>query len=104
MKNHSARLDRPGRPPLLPCRAEQDEPGIATEDVHRHCTAPRRADDDIRLVPVELSLGDLDGLVEILVRQFWVDDFVAVMGKERRFDAAWDRLPTVEEEDSHAGI
>src|SRR5262249_13357298 len=45
-----------------------------------------------------------DGLLEILVRQLRVEDFVAVLGQVGRLDAAWDRLPAVEEEDSHGGI
>src|SRR5580658_6419576 len=53
----------------------------------------------MRLVVVELCLGDLDRLVEILIRQFRVDDLVAVLRQEGRLDAAWDGLPAVEEED-----
>ena len=41
------------------------------------------------LVLVELLLGDLDGLGEILVGQFWVDDVMAVLGQESRFDGVW---------------
>ena len=43
-------------------------------------TAPprRRADDHLRLVLVELGLGDPDGLGEVLVGQLRVDDLVAV--------------------------
>ena len=53
---------------------------------------------------VELLLGDLDGLCEILVGQLRIDDFVAVLRQEGRFDAAWDRLPAVKEENFHEGI
>jgi hypothetical protein len=48
-------------------------------------------------MPIELDLGDLDGHSEILVRQLGVDDLVAVLGQEGRFDAAWNRLPVVED-------
>ena len=50
---------------------------------------------------VELGLGDSDGLGEILVRQLRIDDLVAVVFQEGRLDAAWNRLPAVEEEDFH---
>src|ERR1022692_1314565 len=57
------------------------------------------------MVMVELLLGDLNGLGEILVGQLRVDDLVAVLGEVRRFDAAWDRTPAVKEEDrGHVGI
>jgi hypothetical protein len=47
----------------------------------------------------ELDLGDLGGLPEVVVGQFRVDDLVAVLGQEGRLDAAWDRVPAVQEED-----
>ena len=43
----------------------------------------------------------LTASVEVLVGQLRVDDLVAVLGQEGRLDAAWDRLPAVEEEDFH---
>jgi hypothetical protein len=55
-------------------------------------------------VLVELGLGDPDGLGEDLVRQPRVDDLVAVLGQEGRFDAAGNGLPAVEEEDYHGVI
>ena len=82
VQDHRAGLDRPGRPVLLPRRAEQDEPGLAAVDVHGDGTAPRRADDHLRLVLVELGLGDPDGLVEVLVGQLRVDDLVAVLARK----------------------
>ncbi len=86
---------------LLPSRAEQDQPGLAAVDVHRHGPAPRRPDDHFRLVLVELGLGDPDRLVKVLVWQLGVDDLVAVVLQVRRLDAARHRLPAVEEEDFH---
>ena len=47
---------------------------------------------------IELLLGDLDGLGEILVGQLQIHDGVAVLRQVRRFDAAWDRMPAVQEE------
>jgi hypothetical protein len=52
-------------------------------------------------VLVERGLGDADDLGEVLDRQLWVDDLVAVLGQEGRFNAARNRLPAVEEEDFH---
>jgi hypothetical protein len=52
-------------------------------------------------VLVELLLGDLDGLEEVVVRQLRVDDLVAVLGQEGRLDASWDRVPAVQEVDFH---
>ena len=50
---------------------------------------------------VELLLGDLYGQGEVFIRQFRVDDLVAVLDQKGRLDAARDRLPAVEEEDFH---
>ena len=53
---------------------------------------------------VELVLGDPDGQDEVFIRQLRVDDLVAVLGEDGRFDAARDRLPAVEEEDFHRRV
>jgi hypothetical protein len=50
---------------------------------------------------VELGWAILTRLAEILIPQLRVDDPVAVMGEERRFDAARNRLPAVENQDFH---
>ena len=55
-------------------------------------------------MPVELALGDPHGLGDVLVRQGRIDDGVAVPNEVGRFDAAWDRVPAVEEQDSHSSI
>jgi hypothetical protein len=104
VQDDRAGLHRLDRPPFLPGRAKKDEFRLAAVDVHRHGPAPRRADDHLGLVLVDLLLGDLDGLTEVLVRQLRVHDFVAVLGQEGRLDAAWDRLPAVKEEDFHTII
>lgn len=46
-----------GRPPLLPRRAEQDEPSTPRLQVHRDRPAPARPHHDIGLVLVEGCLG-----------------------------------------------
>jgi hypothetical protein len=46
-------------------------------------------------------LGSADGDGEIVVIQDGVDDFVAVLSEEHRFNAAWCGVPTSEEEDFH---
>ena len=100
VQNHCAGLQQcPGRPPILPCWAEQHEPGIATFDVHGDGTTTGRSHDNLGLVLVELSLGDSDSLSKVVVRQLGVDDGVAVILQVRRFDATWDRMPAVEDED-----
>src|ERR1022692_792916 len=53
---------------------------------------------------VELLLGDPDGQDKVIIWQLRVNDLVAVLGQERRLDAAWYRLPTMKEEDGHGGI
>ena len=53
---------------------------------------------------VELFLSNPDGLGEVVIRQFRIDDLLAMPGQERRFDAARNRMPAVEEEDFHGGI
>jgi hypothetical protein len=68
-------------------------------------TAPPRldptTDDHSRLVFVELGPGDPDSRLEILVGQLRVDDLVAVLGQVSWFNAAWDRLPAVKEQNFH---
>jgi len=51
----------------------------------------------LRLVLVELFLGDLDGQGKVFIRQLRVDDLVTVLGQVSRFDAARNRLPAVQE-------
>ena len=84
MQDHHAGLHRPRRSPLVPRRAEQDEPSIAALDVHRNGPAPARSDDHMGLVLVELVLGDLDGLLW----ELGIEDRVAVVLEKGRFDAA----------------
>ena len=55
-------------------------------------------------MPVELVLGDFIGVVEIVVGQSRVQNLVAVLGQERRLDAAWSRIKAVEEDDSHGAL
>ena len=62
------------RSPSLPGRAEQHERRRARVDIHGHGPAPAGSDDDIGMVPVELGLGDADGLIEIVVGQGRVED------------------------------
>src|ERR1019366_10068788 len=99
MQDHRAELHRSSRSPFLPRRAQQHELRRAAVYIHGHDTAPARSHDDLGLMLVELILGDLDGSVEILVGQLRVDDLMAVLSEICRFDAAWDGLPAVKEED-----
>jgi hypothetical protein len=46
------------------------------------------ADDHIGPVPVVLGLGDAHGLLQVLVREGWVEDFVAVRGEKSQLHAA----------------
>src|SRR5439155_26424550 len=78
VQDQRAGLRRGGLAMFLPGGAEKDEPRAAAVDVHGDRAAPRRADDDVRLVSVELGLGDPDGLAEILVRQLRVRNLMAV--------------------------
>jgi hypothetical protein len=50
---------------------------------------------------VAFGLGGADGLVEVVVIEGRVDDLVAMIGEVGRLDAARNRMPAVEEEDSH---
>jgi hypothetical protein len=56
------------------------------------------------MVLIELGLGDPHRLLEVFVGQLGVDDGVAVSFEIGRLHAAWDRVPTVEEEDRHGAI
>ena len=47
---------------------------------------------------------DANGGIEIVVGEGRVQDFVAVVTQVGRLQAAWGRLPAVEEEDSHRVI
>ena len=50
---------------------------------------------------IELGLGGHKSGGEVVVIERWVADFVAAVLQVRRFDAAWDGLPAVKEEDGH---
>jgi hypothetical protein len=50
---------------------------------------PREEPQRLRLMLVELLLGDLDGHVEVLVGQLRIDDLMAVLGEAGRFDGVW---------------
>ena len=52
---------------------------------------------------VELGLGNANRLLEILVGKRRIENFVPVLGEESRFNAPWNRLPAVEEQDFHGG-
>jgi hypothetical protein len=51
----------------------------------------------------EIGEFHLGGFLEVFIGQPGIDDLVAVVGENGRFDASWDRLPAVEEEDFHGG-
>ena len=76
-------------------------------DVDNHCdgSTPVGTKHDIGKMPVELSLDDANGGLEI-VGQGRVRDFVAVVLKAGRFDAGRSSMPAVEKEDRwrQAGI
>ncbi|MGD0897019.1 MAG: hypothetical protein ABR915_04225 [Thermoguttaceae bacterium] len=52
-------------------------------------------------MPVKSILSDSNDLIEIVVGQGRVQDFVAVVFEVGRLDAARCRLPVVEEKDFH---
>jgi hypothetical protein len=52
---------------------------------------------------VELGLGYANRLLGVLIGKSRIENFVAMMDEESRFDAAWTRLPAVEEQDFHGG-
>ena len=82
-------------------QAGQSGTSLASPPLMSKATAPARSHDHVGAVPVVLGLGDPDGLGEVLVGQFRVDDLVAVLGQEARLDATRDRVPAVEEENLH---
>jgi hypothetical protein len=53
---------------------------------------------------VELSLGNADSGIEIVVGQGWDQDFVAVVLQVGRLYAAGCRVPAVEEKDLHGAM
>ena len=73
----------------------------SAEDVHGDRTTTGTADNHIGLVLVVRRLSSADGSVEVIVVESRIDDCVAVLLHARRFDAAWNGVPAVEEEDFH---
>src|SRR5438874_835681 len=53
---------------------------------------------------IELGLGNLCCLLEVIVRELGIDYLVAVLRQVHRFDTTWDGPPAVEEEDFHGVI
>lgn len=62
----------------------------AAVDVHCHGPASARPHDDLRLMHVELFLGDADGLGEVVIGQLRVQNCVAVILEVGRLHAARD--------------
>lgn len=102
MQNDRSSLHRIRCPPVLPCRAKEDEFGVSAVNVHRYGTTPRRSDDHIRMVLVEFCLSSFHSCIEVVVVKLGVKDRVSVVFQISRFDATGNRLPAVEEEDFHA--
>jgi hypothetical protein len=71
------------------------------DPLHRNGPAPARSDNNGGLMFVERRLAGSDGGIEVIVVERWVNDFVAVIHQESRFDAARYAVPAVEEEDFH---
>src|SRR6056297_2897563 len=101
MQDHRIRLERRRCPPVLPCRAKQDERRVSALDVQGNCTATGRTDNYIRFVLIVGALSSADGKIEIIIVQCWIDDLVASVLEERRFNAADDTVPAMEEKDLH---
>ena len=76
----------------------------AAVDVHCHGPASARPYYYLRLVFIELGLGDPDRLGHVLIGQRRVDDLVSVVVQEGRFHAADCRVPAVKEENLHAVV
>src|SRR5664279_4056278 len=53
------------------------------------------------MVLVEGGLGNPHRLVEVVIRQGWVENGVAVLVEIGRLHAAWCRIPAVKEKDEH---
>ncbi len=76
---------------------------VTAVDIHRHSTTTRTPDDDIRPLLIIFGLGDANGGIEVVVGECEIEDGVAVGFEVSRLEAAWSRLPTVEEENFHDG-
>lgn len=50
---------------------------------------------------IEEFLSRNEGQLKVLVIEFWVDHVDTMLSKVGRFNATWDAVPTVEEEDFH---
>ena len=66
-------------------------------------TAPplEESNDHVGLMLCVLLLGGLNGGIEIVVIEFGIEDGVAVVFEVSGFDAAWDGMEAVEEEEIH---
>ena len=71
----------------------------------RNCAVPQQ-DSMVARMPVSKhpACSFYPGGPKSFVIQLQVDDFVAVFLQVCRFDAAWDRLPAVEEKDGHTDL
>lgn len=50
---------------------------------------------------IEEFLSRMECELKVLVIEYWVDHIHTVLSEVGRFNAAWDAVPTVEEEDFH---
>ena len=79
VQNHALGWDRIGTPPILPSRAEQNQLRIPDVDVHRDRATARASHDNHRLVLIELSLASCNSRVKVIIIEYRVDHFVAVV-------------------------
>ena len=71
--------------------------GVSSAFMFIAMAPPGWTDHDIRMMLIELGLGNADGGVEIVVGQSRIENLVAVVLEIGRLDAARRRLPAVEE-------
>lgn len=97
VQDHCAGFYSCGGPPVLPSRAEQNEPGAAAVDIDGHGPAPGRPDHGGGLVGIELALGDADRFGKVVVGQLGVQDHMTMAGQVCGLQPAGDAVPTVKE-------
>ena len=101
VQDYGSGLDRPDLTELLPGRTQEHQSNITDSDVHGDGAAPARSNDDFRPLSIELGLGDSHCTLKIFIRKLRVEDGVTIFTQEGWLDAAWNGLPTVQEQNLH---
>ena len=95
MQNQGIRLEQIYYAPILPSGTKQNQRRVTTFDIHRHRTASRAADDNIRSMSIEFFLRHMESSIKIIIIQLGIDNLMPSLIQKRRLDSTNDATPAM---------